>query len=78
MENYSAPGILIAIVVIVGIALLVRELVTWYYKINKIVDFNKIQRAAIVINETPDRGYGYGNKYWKKGYGEYKGKMSIA
>ncbi|QGY43912.1 polysaccharide biosynthesis tyrosine autokinase [Maribellus comscasis] len=47
-------------------------------QINKIVDFNKVQKAAIVINETPDRGYGYGNKYWKKGYGEYKGKMSIA
>ncbi len=47
-------------------------------QINKLVDFNKVQRAAIVINETPDRGYGYGNKYWKKGYGEYKGKMSIA
>jgi tyrosine-protein kinase Etk/Wzc len=47
-------------------------------QINKMVDFNKIQRAAIVINEAPDRGYGYGNKYWKKGYGEYKHKMSIA
>lgn len=41
-------------------------------QINKIVDFNKIKHSAIVINETPDRGYGYGNKYWKKGYGEYK------
>ncbi|MCG6190252.1 GumC family protein [Maribellus maritimus] len=47
-------------------------------QINKIVDFNKVEKAAVVINETPDRGYGYGNKYWKKGYGEYKGKMSIA
>jgi tyrosine-protein kinase Etk/Wzc len=40
-------------------------------QINKTVDFNKIERAAIVINEAPDRGYGYGKKYWKKGYGEY-------
>jgi capsular exopolysaccharide synthesis family protein len=47
-------------------------------QINKIVDFNKVKRAAIVINDAPDRGYGYGNKYWKKGYGEYKNKMSIA
>jgi capsular exopolysaccharide synthesis family protein len=47
-------------------------------QINKIVDFNRVKRAAIVINEAPDRGYGYGNKYWKKGYGEYKQKMSIA
>lgn len=47
-------------------------------QINKMVDFNKIRRAAIVVNDAPDRGYGYGNKYWKKGYGEYKHKMSIA
>lgn len=47
-------------------------------QINKIVDFNKVKRAALLINDAPDRGYGYGNKYWKKGYGEYKGKMSIA
>ncbi len=47
-------------------------------QINKMVEFNKIKRAAICINEAPDRGYGYGNKYWKKGYGEYKNKMSIA
>ena len=47
-------------------------------QINKVVDFNRIKRSAIIINEAPDRGYGYGNKYWKKGYGEYKHKMSIA
>jgi tyrosine-protein kinase Etk/Wzc len=47
-------------------------------QINRLVDFNSIKHAAIVINETPDRGYGYGNKYWKKGYGEYKYKMNIA
>lgn len=47
-------------------------------QINKIVSFNKIESAAIVINETPNRGFGYGKKYWKNGYGEYKYKMSIA
>jgi tyrosine-protein kinase Etk/Wzc len=47
-------------------------------QINKITDFNKIENAAIVVNGTQDRGYGYGNKYWKKGYGEYKHKPSIA
>ncbi|HLV30208.1 MAG TPA: hypothetical protein VKY57_01435, partial [Chitinispirillaceae bacterium] len=44
-------------------------------QINKMVDFNRIERAAIVINEAPDRGYGYGKKYWKKGYGEYRHKV---
>lgn len=44
-------------------------------QINKMVDFNRIERAAIVINEAPDRGYGYGKKYWKKGYGEYRHKI---
>ncbi len=47
-------------------------------QINKTVDFNKIESAAIVINEAPDRGYGYGKKYWKKGYGEYIPNMSNA
>ncbi|MFW6326697.1 MAG: GumC family protein [Bacteroidota bacterium] len=47
-------------------------------QINKMVEFNKIKKAAIVVNGSPDRGYGYGKKYWKKGYGEYKQKMSIA
>lgn len=47
-------------------------------QINRLVSFNNIKHAAIIINETPDRGYGYGNKYWKKGYGEYKYKMNIA
>jgi capsular exopolysaccharide synthesis family protein len=45
-------------------------------QINKVVDFNKIEHAAIVLNDTPESGYGYGygyrKKYWKKGYGEYK------
>ncbi len=39
-------------------------------QIGKIVDFNKIKNSALLINESPDRGYGYGNKYWKHGYGE--------
>ncbi|MDD4143471.1 MAG: polysaccharide biosynthesis tyrosine autokinase [Prolixibacteraceae bacterium] len=47
-------------------------------QINRIVDFNKLERAALVVNGAPDRGYGYGKKYWKKGYGEYKHKMKIA
>ncbi|MEZ5105863.1 MAG: polysaccharide biosynthesis tyrosine autokinase [Draconibacterium sp.] len=47
-------------------------------QINKIVEFNNIKQAALVINETPDRGFGYGKKYWKKGYGEYRYHMSIA
>ena len=43
-------------------------------QIGKIVDFNKIRNAALLINEAPDRGYGYGNKYWKNGYGDYRKK----
>ncbi len=43
-------------------------------QINKIVDFNRIKHAAIVTNCTPDRGYGYGKKYWEKGYGAYRQK----
>jgi tyrosine-protein kinase Etk/Wzc len=43
-------------------------------QIGKIVDFNKIRNAALLINEAPDRGYGYGNKYWKHGYGDYQKK----
>ena len=43
-------------------------------QINKIVEFNKIENAAIVMNDIPQNGYGYGygKKYWKKGYGEYR------
>ena len=45
-------------------------------QINKITNFNKIDTAAIVLNDTPESGYGYGygyrKKYWKKGYGEIK------
>jgi capsular exopolysaccharide synthesis family protein len=47
-------------------------------QINKIVEFNKIESAAVVLNDMPESGYGYGygygyrKKYWKKGYGEFK------
>ena len=45
-------------------------------QINKVVNFNKIERTAIVMNDTAENGYGYGygyrKKYWKKGYGEIK------
>lgn len=45
-------------------------------QINKIVEFNKIENAAVVLNDMPESGYGYGygyrKKYWKKGYGELK------
>jgi capsular exopolysaccharide synthesis family protein len=43
-------------------------------QIGKIVEFNKIKNAAILINEAPDRGYGYGSKYWKHGYADYRKK----
>lgn len=45
-------------------------------QINRIVNFNKIQKSAIVINEVPGRDYGYGKKYWVKGYGEHKYKSN--
>jgi len=43
-------------------------------QISEIVNFNKIDHSAIVLNGTLNRSYeyGYGNKYWKKGYAEYK------
>jgi tyrosine-protein kinase Etk/Wzc len=48
-------------------------------QINKIVDFNKISCAAIVLNDIPESGYGYSSgyrkKYWKNGYGEYNQKV---
>ena len=47
-------------------------------QINKIVEFNKIENAAVVLNDMPESGYGYGygyrKKYWKKGYGELKNR----
>ncbi len=43
-------------------------------QIQKIIDFNKIKSAAVVMNDVYDKGYGYGyaKKYWEKGYGELK------
>jgi capsular exopolysaccharide synthesis family protein len=45
-------------------------------QINKIVEFNKIETAAVVLNDMPESGYAYGygyrKKYWKNGYGEFK------
>ncbi len=43
-------------------------------QIQKIIDFNKIKSAAVVMNDVYDKGYGYGHakKYWEKGYGEVK------
>ncbi|WP_319502705.1 polysaccharide biosynthesis tyrosine autokinase [uncultured Draconibacterium sp.] len=50
-------------------------------QINKIVRFNNLKTAAIVMNDISSNsfGYGYGNKgkYWKKGYGEYRQTMKI-
>lgn len=49
-------------------------------QINKIVEFNKIETAAVVLNDMPESGYAYGygyrKKYWKNGYGEYKNKIN--
>ena len=47
-------------------------------QINRLVKFNRLKQAAIVMNGSPDRGYDFGKKYWKKGYGDYRAKMSIA
>lgn len=50
-------------------------------QINKVVEFNKIENAAIVANGVRESSYsyGYGNrkKYWKNGYGEYKSRLKI-
>ncbi len=43
-------------------------------QINKLVEFNNIENAAILMNDTKEHNYGYGyyyrKKYWKEGYGE--------
>ncbi|NOY95844.1 MAG: polysaccharide biosynthesis tyrosine autokinase [Chlorobi bacterium] len=39
-------------------------------QINKIVEFNKIKQASILVNDVPHKGYGYAHKYWKQGYGD--------
>lgn len=40
-------------------------------EINKIVAVNALQNAIVVINDAPKNRFGYGNKYWKDGYGNY-------
>ena len=40
-------------------------------EINKTINLNNIRNAIIVINDTPNKRFGYGNKYWKNGYGDY-------
>lgn len=40
-------------------------------EINKTVSVNNIKNAIIVINDSVKKHYGYGNKYWKNGYGNY-------
>lgn len=40
-------------------------------EINKTVSVNNIRNAIIVINDSIKKQYGYGNKYWKNGYGNY-------
>ena len=49
-------------------------------QINKLVSFNKLKHAAILLNDMTGISLGYGYsyymKYWKKGYKEYNPKMS--
>lgn len=40
-------------------------------EINKIVTLNGLKNALIVINDASKNRFGYGNKYWKNGYGNY-------
>lgn len=40
-------------------------------EINKAIEVNGIGQAVIVINDSPKNRFGYGNKYWKNGYGTY-------
>ena len=47
-------------------------------EINKTVTINNIKNAIIVINDTKKNQYGYGNKYWKNGYGNYVKMTRIA
>ena len=39
--------------------------------INKTIDLNGIKNGIIVVNDAPKNRFGYGNKYWKNGYGNY-------
>lgn len=47
-------------------------------EINKTIDLNNIKNAIIVINDASKNQYGYGNKYWKNGYGNYVKMTKIA
>ena len=40
-------------------------------EINKAAQVNAIKNVIIVINDAPKNRFGYGNKYWKNGYGNY-------
>ena len=40
-------------------------------EINKTIEVNVIKNGVIVINDAPKNKFGYGNKYWKNGYGNY-------
>lgn len=40
-------------------------------EITKTIEVNKIENSIIVINDSPKNRFGYGNKYWKHGYGSY-------
>jgi len=60
MEEYSILNIIITIAVVIGVLLLIRELVTWYYKINKIVTLlekNNDLLQAISRKIKPDAKY---------------------
>lgn len=40
-------------------------------EINKIITVNALKNGLIVINDASKNRFGYGNKYWKNGYGNY-------
>jgi capsular exopolysaccharide synthesis family protein len=40
-------------------------------EINKVVTVHALKNALIVLNDTSKNRFGYGNKYWKNGYGNY-------
>ncbi|MBN1820783.1 MAG: polysaccharide biosynthesis tyrosine autokinase [Prolixibacteraceae bacterium] len=48
------------------------------YNINKHVSLTNLKNSFIVVNDTPMQAYGYGSRYWKRGYGKYNKKMRIA
>jgi len=40
-------------------------------EINKIISVHSLKNPLIVINDSAKNRFGYGNKYWKNGYGNY-------